>query len=69
MTFRANYPASPTRDTRENKAWLRGYVGHSMRVATAPGVVMSTNVISVGANTLERNAKLPQLGTMGEIER
>ena len=40
-----------------------------MRVATAPGVVMSTNVISVGENTLGRNAKLPQLGTLGEIER
>ena len=41
--------ASPTRDTtRENRVWLRGYVGHSMRIATAPCVVMSTNVISVG---------------------
>ena len=40
-----------------------------MRVATAPGVVMSTNVISVGENTLEHNANLPQLGTMGEIGR
>ena len=40
-----------------------------MRVATAPGVVMSTNVISVGENTLEHNASLPQLGTMGEIGR
>ena len=40
-----------------------------MRVASAPGVVMSTNVTSVGENTLGRNASLPQLGTMGEIER
>ena len=40
-----------------------------MPVDTAPGVVMSSNVISVGENTLGRNASLPQLGTMGEIER
>ena len=40
-----------------------------MRVTTSPVVVMSTNVISVGENTLGRNASLPQLGTMGEIER
>ena len=36
-----------------------------MRVTSAPCVVMSTNVISVGENTLGRNASLQQLGTMG----
>ena len=36
-----------------------------MRVATLPEVIMSTNVISVGENTLGRNASLQQLGTMG----
>ena len=40
-----------------------------MRVATLPEVIMSTNVISVGENTLGRNASLPQLGTMGKTER
>jgi len=40
-----------------------------MRVATLPDVIMSTNVISVGENTLGYNASLPQLGTMGKTER
>ena len=40
-----------------------------MLVVTAPGVVMSTNVISVGKNTLGQNASLPQLGTKGETKR
>ena len=73
VTFRANYSSfqsgKPNARYKGKQGWLRAYVGHSMRVVTAPGVVISTNGISVGGNTLGRNASLPQLGTTGEIER
>jgi len=69
VTFRANYsPFPPDRPNARYKgkpSMAKGVCWTLNAGRHCPGVVASTNVISVGENTLGHNASLPQLGTMG----